>query len=297
VAGAGLLCNLLLAALKFTCGIIASSQAVVADAAHSLSDCTTDLVIIFASGYWSKPADDDHPYGHRRLEILVTVFIGIVLAAVGCGLIWRAFVTMGERQANPPGRIALYAVLFSILVKELLFRWTMLKATELQSSSLVANAWHHRSDVFSSVPAGLAVLGAEMFPDWTYIDNIGAVVVSVLIFQSAWRITIPELNKLVDRSGSQKETEEIRGIVLETEGVVGTHAIRTRYTGGGVMAIDLHVQVDGNMSVYHGHEVADMVKNRLLEHGPGIVDVVVHLEPADDSENTDILKGEENENR
>ncbi len=284
VAIVGLLCNVLLAALKFACGILGASQAVVADALHSLSDCTTDLAVLVGSRYWAKPADADHQYGHRRVEILVTVFIGLVLAAVGLGVAWKAAVTIAAGRQEPPGRIALYAVIVSIVAKELLFRWTRKRGRQLQSGPLVANAWHHRSDALSSVPAGLAVLGAELFPAWAYLDTIGALVVAVFILQFAWRITLPELNKLLDRRASKRTTEEICRIARETDGVRDTHAVRSRYVSGSDLAVDLHVLVDGDMSVRRGHEIAGAVRRRLLEQAANVVDVVVHIEPQEHTE-------------
>lgn len=281
VAFVGLVCNVLVAGLKFACGILGASQAVVADAIHSLSDCTTDVAVLIGSRYWAKPPDADHQYGHRRVEILVTVFIGLVLAAVGLGVAWKAVVTMAAGQQEPPGTIALYAVIASIVAKELVFRWTRKRGRELRSGPLTANAWHHRSDALSSIPAGLAVLGAELFPAWAYLDNIGALIVAVFILQFSWRITLPELNKLLDRGGSRRQIEEIRRIVLETEGVLHTHAVRSRYVGGTGLAVDLHILIDGDMSVRRGHEIAGAVRRRLLEQAPNVVDVVVHIEPAE----------------
>jgi len=275
----GLVCNLLLAAAKFVFGFLAFSQAVIADAVHSLSDCVSDVAILVGSRYWSKPADETHQHGHLRIEILVTSFVGLLLATAGGGMIWYAVTTVNLRADILPGLPALYAVIVSIIVKEVLYHWTARRGAVLKSTPLIANAWHHRSDALSSIPAALAVIGTRVFPDIAYLDNIGALVVSVFILQAAWKIFVPSLNKLLDHGASGEDRDKIREIILATEGVTGTHKIRTRYLGGNGFQVDLHIRVDGEMTVRDGHEISSDVQKRLLEEGPDIVDVIVHLEP------------------
>jgi len=277
----GLGVNLFLAALKMACGVIGTSQALVADAAHSLSDCATDLAILIGVRYWSAPADAGHPHGHRRIETVVTAAIAVVLASVAMGLAFNALVTLKEEHTAAPGWIALIAALLSIAVKEALYRRTISVAKRVKSTALMANAWHHRSDALSSVPVVAAVGGALINPAWGFLDHVAAVVVSILILGAAWRIGWPALKQLVDAGASEKELEQIRAIALGTPGVRLVHAVRTRYVGPD-LSVDLHVMVDGGLSVRQGHDISEEVKRRLLADGPGLVDVVVHLEPCDE---------------
>jgi thioredoxin type arsenate reductase len=276
----GLIVNLCLSALKLACGLLGGSRALVADAVHSLSDSTTDLAILIGVRYWFAPADEKHPHGHRRIETVVTVIIALALAGVAVGLVVAALRTHAEVH-SPPGWIALAAAVASIVIKEFVYRRTIAVGRRIHSSAVTANAWHHRSDALSSIPVAVAVLGAKINPEWAFLDHIGAVVVSVFILRAAWRIGRPALQQLVDAGAPEKVRREIERIATAVPEVCHIHAIRTRYIGSGV-AVDLHVHADGDMTVRRGHDVSEEVKRRLLDHGPGLVDVIVHLEPCDE---------------
>jgi cation diffusion facilitator family transporter len=274
----GLAVNLCLAAIKFFAGLAGRSQALVADAVHSLSDSSTDFAILIGVRYWCAPADADHPHGHRRIETLITLAIGVLLAGVAVGLAYDSLSSYGERHDSPPGWIALAAAAVSVLAKEALYRWTEATGRQARSPALIANAWHHRSDALSSLPVVVAVIGARIDPSWSFLDHVAAVVVSVFILRAAWKIGWPAARDLVDAGAPRKVLAEIERIARAVEPVCHVHAVRTRYVGPGV-AVDLHVKVDGAMSVRDGHEVSEEVKRRLLADGPDLVDVVVHLEP------------------
>jgi len=274
----GLLVNVLLSALKLAGGLLGHSQAIVADAVHSLSDTTTDVAVLVGVRYWSQPPDERHPHGHQRIETLVTAGIGALLAVVAAGLAVNAVSTLAEEHVHPPGLIAFAAALVSIVSKEILYRWTVLVGRRIGSQAVVANAWHHRSDALSSIPVLLAVAGARLFPAWAFLDHLGALVVSVFILRMSFFIVRPALDELIDSGASARELERIRRIALETEGVKQVHAIRTRRSGA-ALQVDLHVLVDGAMSVRRGHGISEEVQRRLLAEGPRLTDVVVHLEP------------------
>jgi len=280
VTWVGLGVNLLLCAVKLVCGLAAASQALVADAVHTLSDSTTDVAVLVGIPFWSAPADDRHPYGHRRIETVVTVLIAAVLVVVACGLVYHALATIEEHHDRPPELLALLAAVLSILSKETLYRWTVAVGRRLRSSALIANAWHHRSDSFSSIPVVLAIGGARLFPAWSFLDHIGAVVVSIFIFRAAWQIGWPALRELMDAGAPGKDRRRIEEIVLATAGVERVHEVRTRYVGSRLQ-VDLHIMVDGNMTVREGHKISEAVEERLLAAGPDLVDVVVHLEPVE----------------
>jgi cation diffusion facilitator family transporter len=276
----GLAINLVLCVIKFFFGFFGSSQALVADAVHSLSDSVTDMIVLIGVRFWSAPPDEAHPYGHGRIETLITFCIGIALAAVGIGLGYRALVNLHGQQTTSPGWVALAAACVSIAGKEWLYRWNVKVGRRIKSSALLANAWHHRSDALSSVPVAIAVLGARIWPAWGFLDLIATVIVSVMILYAAWEVSAPAFRHLIDAGASEKERERIRAIAESTDGVSSIHAVRTRYVGPGLL-VDLHVMVDGHLSVRAGHDIARAVKHRLIDGGPDIIDVLVHVEPND----------------
>ena len=273
----GLLANVGLSVLKIVAGIVGHSRAVVADGLHSLSDLVSDLAVLVGVRVWSKPADSCHPYGHQRFETLVTLFIGLLMVMTGIGIGWDAILAWSKGKTHNTGYIALIAALASMVVKEILFRWTLRKGKKINSSALIANAWHHRSDALSSLPAAIAVVGAMLLPGQAWIDLVGAVVISVFILYSAFNICSPALGSLVDAGASHEITQQLHSIASVVEGVKGIHRLRTRHHGG--LFVDLHLYVDGNLTVKQGHDIADRVEHLLLQKGPNIIEVLVHIDP------------------
>jgi cation diffusion facilitator family transporter len=278
VTWVGLWLNLFLAAIKFIAGIYGRSQALVADAIHSLTDLTTDIAVIAGSHYWSRPPDENHPYGHRRLETLVTVFIGVVLIAAGIGIGWKAISALQEKHAAPPGWIAVFAALASIVCKESIYRWTAVTGRRAKSPALVANAWHHRTDALSSIPVLIAVAGARVFPSWSFLDHLGAAVVSIFILHASIKIIWPGLGELIDVGAPTDTCKKIRDIALKNDGVLQVHDIRTRFISSSIQ-VDLHIVVDGLITVREGHDIADDVKARIIDRIPEVLDVIVHVDP------------------
>jgi cation diffusion facilitator family transporter len=275
----GLLTNISLSGLKFAAGYFGRSQALIADAIHSLTDTTTDIAVIAGSHYWSRPPDESHPYGHRRLETLVTAFIGLMLAAAGIGIGWEAISTLHTRQTAPPGWIALYAAMVSIVAKEVLYRWTAAVSKKIKSPALAANAWHHRTDAISSVPVLVAVGGALIFPSWSFLDHVGAVVVSIFILHAALKIIWPAVSELIDAGAPEETRKKIAQIAGNTSGVLEVHAVRSRYISSSIQ-IDMHIVVDGKISVREGHTIADKVENSIIADIPVVLEVVVHVDPS-----------------
>jgi cation diffusion facilitator family transporter len=281
----GLIGNLGLATLKMTAGILGHSAAVVADAVHSLSDLVTDFAVIAGVHFWSKPADRRHPHGHQRIETLVSVVIGVILALVAVGMAVEA-VSGGHSRVWPaPTGIAFVAALLSMFVKEGLYHWTVRVGRRVDSPALVANAWHHRSDALSSVPAAIAVGVAVLNPELGFVDRIGAVVVCMFILFAAWQIVAPALSQLIDTAAPEEDRLRLEELAKGVDGVRDAHAIRTRYVGP-KLAVDLHVVVDPELSVEQGHGIAEAVRHTLLEEGPKVEDVLVKVEP-DDGQRTD----------
>jgi cation diffusion facilitator family transporter len=278
VGWVGLICNLLLAAAKAAAGIIGHSQAVLADALHSLTDSVTDIAVILGVKFWTAPADEDHPHGHGRVETLVTVFIGLVVGAVAVGMGVEAIRGLKHEPEASPSGIALGVALVSIAIKEVLYRWTTRVGREVGSPALEANAWHHRSDAISSIPAAIAVAVSIIDPEWAIVDRVGAVVVCLLILQASWRILRPAVDQLIDAGAPESERRRIEEVALGVDGVEAAHAVRTRYVGS-KLAVDLHVEVDGGLSVGDGHAIAVEVREKLIAEGPNVADAVVQIEP------------------
>jgi cation diffusion facilitator family transporter len=274
----GLIGNILISALKFIVGYIGSSQAIIADAVHSLSDMTTDIAILVGVKFWTSPADECHPYGHSRIEAIVTVGIGVVLALAAAGIGYKGISTVRDKDIIQPHWIAMAGAVISIITKEILYHWTLAVGKKLKSSALVANAWHHRSDALSSIPAALAVAIAALNPELSFVDHIGALIVSLFIIHTSWRIMRPALMELSDSGAPALTRKLIDRVGREIEDVEDIHAIRTRRMGSGIM-VDLHLKVDGNMTVARGHDISEAVKKRIQEQVPDVLDVVVHLEP------------------
>lgn len=275
---AGLAINAVLSALKFTLGIAGRSQAVTADAVHSLSDLATDVLVLLGLRFWSAPADQNHPYGHRRIETMITVLIGGALAAVAIGFCTAAVEKLRHPPSGAPALAALTGSLLTILVKEWLFRATRRAGRQAGSPAVVANAWHHRADAFSSVPVVISVAAAALRPELRFLDQVGTLVVALLIFKAAWDIAAPALAELSEHGAADEDVKQIAALAASTPGICSVHRIRTRRNGAGLF-VDLHALVDGGISVRNGHDIATRLQRRLIVEGPGVADVVVHIEP------------------
>ncbi|MBN2857892.1 MAG: cation transporter [Candidatus Delongbacteria bacterium] len=278
ITKSGMLINLILGILKITTGMIGNSYSAIADGVHSLSDLVTDIAIIIGVKFWSAPPDKDHPYGHGRIETIVTLFVGIMLAAAGIGIGYEAVATIRDPHTVKPGLIALTGIILTIIFKEILFRKTLTIGKKTGSQSVIANAWHHRSDAFSSVLALGSVLTAVLLPGMEFVDHIGGLLVSILIIKVSFDIVKPAFKELCDAGASQKDIELMKNIVSQVEGVRDVHGLRSRQHNSGNY-LDLHVLVDDDITVKKGHDIAEKVKDILIEKGPSVVDVVVHIEP------------------
>lgn len=274
----GLITNLFLSALKFVVGILGASQAIVADAVHSLSDLSTDVALLMGVKYWTAPADADHQYGHRRIEAIVTLFIGGVLLSGALGIGYHALVTIRDQPVRQPALFASIGALVSMILKEILYRWTTAVGKKTNSPAVVANAWHHRSDAISSIPALVSSAVAALYPQWAFIDHIGALVVSILILKVSWDILKPALEELTDQGLLGEGITQVISIAKENEQVRDVHAVRSRKAGAGIF-VDLHILVDSTLSIKEAHDISSEVKKKLLEKGPGIIDAVIHIEP------------------
>jgi len=275
-----LLMNIILSAGKLLLGLLGQSQTLVADAFHSLSDCITDAGILIGVRYWSAPADERHPYGHWRLEPIITIAMGLSLTAVAGGLVLRAWQSMQSRTGTIPAWYTLVAAILTVIAKESMYQLTTRKARKYRSRALAANAWHQRSDALSSVPAVVAIAAAMLFPDLRFIDAAGALLVSAFILFAAMRILSGAIGELMDESLPPAKLQEIEAMVCNVPGVTSAHALRSRRNGPGFF-LDLHVLVPGNLTVRKSHDIAETVHQTLVQGSHDILDAVIHIEPDD----------------
>ena len=278
----GLALNVLISIIKFVLGFLGNSQAVVADAAHSFSDTSTDLVILLGVKYWTAPPDDNHPYGHQKIESFVTIIIGIILLIAACGIGYNAIATINVGHAYKLKLFTIVGPIFSIIFKELLFRKTYQVGVKTNSSAVKANAWHHRTDALSSIPVLIAVVASLINPKLIILDHIGAIIVAAFIIKLAVEIIYKNINELVDTGITEEEYLHISKIISEIKRVKGFHKVRSRKLGSSIY-LDLHLEVDGDLSVSEGHDITEDVQQALISSNPKIIDVMVHLEPEETS--------------
>lgn len=280
----GSIVNFLLLVFKFVAGTLGRSSAMIADAVHSLSDFVTDVIVILFVRIAGKPVDDDHAYGHGKYETLASVIVGIMLGIVGIGLAWNGTEkTIAFFKGVPiesPTYLALAAAIISIISKEALYRYTVKAGKNLNSPALVANAWHHRSDALTSIATLAGIGGALILGEkWRVLDPLAAVVVSGFIIKAAYSLMKPGIDELLEKSLPKEQVERISSIIASVPGVESFHRLRTRRIGANI-AVDVHVKMDGDISLRRAHEIASLAERRLKEeYGRGTY-VGIHMEPS-----------------
>ena len=274
----GLAVNVILSIFKIAAGILGNSYAVLADGFHSISDLLTDIALLVGVRFWTAAPDESHPYGHARIEYLVSLIIAAVLIFTAGGLVWGGISNYVHDRAAPTEKIAVIAAFASIAVKEALYHWTRWQGRKYNSPALFANAWHHRSDALSSIPA-VAAAGLAMYsPQLKIADLVGAIVIAVFIAWAAWKISLPAINALIDCSAGRDTRAKIYGAAMRINGVREVHAMRTRFLGQGV-DVSMHIMVDADITVEQGHTIAHRVEDALHALGPEISHVIIHIEP------------------
>jgi cation diffusion facilitator family transporter len=279
----GSVANLLLLVFKFVAGIVGHSAAMVADAVHSLSDFITDIVVIVFVSIAGKPEDKDHDYGHGKYETLATAVIGIVLFFVGVSILISGVQTIVDAlngvPLQAPSLLALIAAVVSVVVKEILYHYTVRAGKRLHSPSVVANAWHHRSDALSSLGTTLGIGGAIVLGErWRVLDPIAAVVVSLFIIKVAVELLLPCIDELLERSLPDKMESRILEIILATPQVSSPHHLRTRRIGS-YIAIEVHIRMDGSLTLSEAHSVASDIEKRLKAEFGDSTHIGIHMEP------------------
>lgn len=279
----GSIVNFLLMTFKFIAGILGHSSALVADAVHSLSDFATDIIVIVFVKISGKPEDEDHRYGHGKYETLATALIGLALFAVGIGLLVGGATKVADvingAVLPAPSMIALIAAAISIVSKEILYRYTVRVGKDLNSQAVVANAWHHRSDAFSSIGTLIGVGGAIFLGEkWRILDPLAAIVVSAFIIKVAVDLLKPCVDELLERSLPAETEKRILDIIAQFPEVSSPHHLRTRRIGNHI-AIEVHLRMDGQTTLENAHAVSTDIEKRLRSEFGADTHIGIHMEP------------------
>lgn len=280
---AGSIINMLLLVFKFAAGILGHSAAMIADAIHSLTDFVTDAIVLIFVRLGSKPTDRDHDYGHGKYETLASAIIGVSLLVVGMMICYsgvtKTYHAMCGEPLQQPGFIALAAAVASVVLKEWAYRFTVRVGRRCHSEAVVANAWHHRSDALSSVGTTVGIGGAIILGEkWAVLDPLTAIVVSFFIMKAAWSVLSKAVDELTDGSLPKETEDEIEKIVSEDNEVSVVHNLCTRRIGNRI-AIEMHVRMPGETSLYEAHRHATEIENRLKQRFGTATHISIHLEP------------------
>ena len=269
--------NVVLSALQIAVGILAASQALVADGIHSLSDLVADFVVLVAGRHSQKDADEDHPYGHQRFENAASLALGLLLLGVGVAMVWSAVGKLQTPESIPTAHaVALWVALAALVSKELLFRYMLAVAKRVKSGMLVANAWHARSDAASSLVVSLGLVGNLM--GYPLLDPVAALIVGLMVAKMGWGFGWDALHDLMDRAVDEDEVQAIRDTLLKTPGVAGVHDVRTRKMGDMVVA-DAHIEVDALLTVEQGNNIAVAARAAVMQRHR-VLNLMTHVDPA-----------------
>ena len=268
--------NLVLSTVQIVVGVWAKSQSLIADGIHSLSDLVADFVVLFANHHSQKDADEDHPYGHQRFETAASLVLGLLLLAVGVGMVWSAVVKLENPESVPQVHsVALWVAGGALVGKELLFRYMLAVAKKVKSSMLVANAWHARSDAASSLVVGVGIAGN--LAGYTILDPIAALIVGFMVGKMGWEFGWDAMHDLMDRAVDEQEVQAIRQTLLDTPGVAGVHDVRTRKMGD-MVVVDAHLEVDAQITVEEGHDIAVEARQRVMQRHR-VLNLMTHVDP------------------
>ncbi|MGA9178567.1 MAG: cation diffusion facilitator family transporter [Desulfobacterales bacterium] len=274
----GVLVNTLLIVLKLVAGIYGSSQALIADAVHSFSDLFTDAVVLIGIKISKKPPDNTHHFGHARIETLASTIVGMALIGTALYIGIEASLTIYRHTKYHPTTLALFGAGVSIVLKEWLYHYTIRTGRRIKSQLIVANAWHHRSDALSSVAVFIGVAGTQINPSWNILDSFAALLVSFFIVKVGLEILRDALREFTDTAPKPEIIGKIQQCALSVNGVVDTHDLRVR-TSGGFYQMEIHIVVDGQLTVLEGHKIAKAVEGCLVEDVGNIGSITIHVDP------------------
>lgn len=279
----GFAVNMVLTILKIIAGFVGKSTAMIADGIHSLSDFVTDVLVILFIGISDKDKDDDHRYGHGKFETFATLLISLALILVGIGIFWSGLSKIIQvfegNVLEKPTYLALVAAFVSIVSKEALFWYTKIVGDKINSNAVIANAWHHRSDAFSSIGTALGISGAIFLGEsWRILDPIAGVIVSVFILKVAFELGMPSVHELLERSLPKETEKSIIEIIEAHPDVIFQHNLKTRKIGN-IFAIDVHIKLDKDISFVKSHDVATEIEVSLREKFGSKTVTNIHTEP------------------
>jgi len=275
----GAVLDAVLGAVKIVVGWFTGSHALIADGIHSFSDLATDFLVLFAAKHAHREADEEHPYGHGRIETVATVALGVALIIVAVGISIDGYKRMQGDVIIQYGHWALLAALLSVLSKEWIYQYTVRIGRRLRSNMVIANAWHSRTDAISSIIVLLGIGGA--MAGMPHLDSLAAIAVAFMIAKIGWDLLWKSLQELIDTALKPEQVEEIRQAIMEVDGVRACHMLRTRASGSDSL-VDVHILVDPLLSVSEGHQIGEHVRLRLIDELEHVADVTVHIDPEDD---------------
>jgi len=284
----GSVANIILTVFKIFAGMLGRSTAMIADGIHSLSDLLSDIVVIVFVKISAKGRDKDHDYGHGKFETFATLIISLMLIVVAANLmsggIGKIKAILGGEQVSSPGMIALWAAVASIVLKEALYHYTIIQGRALNSPMMIANAWHHRSDAFSSVGSLLGIAGAIFLGDkFVILDPITGCVISIFILVMAVKMSVPAIKELLDVSLPDEVETKIEETAKSISGVIDLHELKTRREGPGII-MEGHLVLDSHISLKEAHDISKKVEDALRKKFGSETQISLHLEPEDDSE-------------
>lgn len=283
----GIQVNILLSLAQITSGILAHSQALLADGLHTLADLISDFIVLLTAHHAAKAADDDHPYGHARIETLSSIFLGLALIAVALGIGYRGILSLAEPGAQQTESYALAFALLAIFSKEFLYRYTMRTARKIKSTLLESNALHHRSDVFSSVVVVIGV-GAQL-AGIQHMDALAAIIISIMISLMGIHLIKKAFSELIDTSLDQQLIEQVRKHILSIGGITAIHSLRSRSMGG-LGFIDTEIRVNPRLSVSEAHYISLSIEKTVKKNFDEITDITVHIDPVAETEHEALLQ-------
>lgn len=268
--------NLALTCTQIVVGVLSKSQGLIADGIHSLSDLIADFVVLFASHKSKQDADEGHPYGHLRFETAASMVLGLLLLAVGIGMIWSAVLKLETPESIQIVHVAaLWVAAGALVTKELLFRFMLAVAKKVKSSMLIANAWHARSDAASSLVVGIGIVGN--LAGYPILDPIAALVVGCMVSKMGWSFGWNSLHDLMDRAADEEEVATIRNTLAETPGIKGVHDVRTRKMGD-MIVVDAHIEVEASITVEEGHAIAVAARQNVMQRHR-VLNLMTHVDP------------------
>ncbi len=268
--------NIILCLFKLAAGILGNSKAMIADGIHTLSDILATFVVYLGLRISYKEADENHPYGHEKYEPVFTKIVSIILVITGFFIGYESIISLIKGNIKMPGKIALIAAFISIVVKEGMYWYTIKIAKKIKSISLEADAWHHRSDAFSSLGTFAGILGARM--GLVILDPIAGIIVSILILKVGVEFYMKAIKQLVDEAADENTIEKIKDLTYSLEGVKGIKTLKTRVFGNRLY-VDIDVLVDGTLSVEEGHDIAENVHDSIESNIEDVKHCMVHIEP------------------